>query len=341
MKIRFFEPPPAQKAGGLHAAIDSLRNALVTLGHQIRINVDKTLRGNCHAVHFHGMWQSGFPTIARACRRSGTPYIFSPHGMLEPWAQKKKWWKKWPYFHLVEKRWISQAACILATSQGEAERLRLIFPRTRIEFLPLGLTAAARPDYERARSTLGWTADENVLLFLSRIHEKKGLDLLLTALANLHGTWPAATRLVIVGPKEQRHYAAQCQEFATRNAARLPKVDWIGAVWGDDRWPYFQGADLFCLPTHSENFGLAVLESCQVGTPALTTTETPWADSLGDGRGFIARPEVADITAQLQRYFAKPRTTPEERRALAEWAWANFDWHNLAPRYLALYASLR
>ena len=125
-----------------------------------------------------------------------------------------------------------------------------------------------------------------------------------------------------------------------QNAQRLPRTDWIGPVWGDDRWPYFQGADLFCLPTHSENFGLAVLEACQVGTPALTTTETPWADTLGDGRGFIARPETADIRMQLARFISQPRRTEADRAALVDWAWENFDWAKLAPRYAALYEGL-
>ena len=341
MKIQFFEPPAAQKAGGLDAAIQSLRNAVQRLGHEVSINAGAIEAGDGAVVHFHGLWQRNFPALARECRRRGIPFVVSPHGMLEPWARRHKWWKKLPYFHLVEKRWIAGAACILATGNPEADRLRRIFPGRRIESLPLGLTDAVRPNYAAARQSLGWNSDETVLLFLSRIHEKKGLDLLLAALAELHGTWPATTRLAVVGPEEQPDYAARCRDFASRNGSRLPRVDWIGAVWGAGRWPYFQGADLFCLPTHSENFGLAILEACQVGTPALTTTETPWTDALADDRGFIARPEAASIREQLARFFTPPRRAAEQRNALSGWAWANFDWARLAPRYAALYASIR
>ncbi len=353
MKIRFFEPPENQKAGGLNAAIDSLRLALEKLGHEVRINGDTPTRDDTDAVHFHGLWQRNFPTLARTCRKRGIPYVVSPHGMLEPWARRKKWWKKWPYFQLIEKRWIAGAACVLATAKPEAERLAGFFPRNRIESLPLGLTGDKRPDYAGARARLGWNTEETVLLFLSRIHEKKGLDLLLRALAESAADTPvrgasvqtgmsaSPSRLVIVGPEEQPAYAARCRDFIAHNAKRLPRTDWLGAVWGEDRWSYFQGADLFCLPTHSENFGLAVLEACQVGTPALTTTETPWADSLGSGRGFIARPEVTDIRTQLTRFFSNPRSGADERAVLAAWAWENFDWATLAPRYAALYGSLR
>ena len=353
MKIHFFEPPAAQKVGGLDAAIQSMRCALQALGHEVSINTAAIAAGENTRAHFHGLWQRNFPALAGECRRRGIPYVVSPHGMLEPWAWRQKRWKKWPYFHLVEKRWIGRAACMLATAKPEADRLAKFFPRNRIESLPLGLTADKRPDYAAARAKLGWNADETVLLFLSRIHEKKGLDLLLDALAERGADTPvrrtvmqtgvsaSRTRLVIVGPEEQPEYAARCHDFIAQNAARLPRTDWIGAVWGEERWPYFQGADLFCLPTHSENFGLAVLEACQVGTPALTTTGTPWADTLGDGRGFIARPEVADIRAQLTRFFSQPRRTDADRAALAEWAWEKFDWAKLAPRYAALYESLR
>ncbi len=341
MKIRFFEPPEEQKAGGLNAAIDSLRLALEKLGHEVRINGDAPTRSDTDTVHFHGLWQRNFPALAKICGQQKIPFVVSPHGMLEPWARRKKWWKKWPYFHLIEKRWIAGAACVLATAEPEAGRLRAIFPKSLVESLPLGLTADKRPDYAAARAKLGWHEDETVLLFLSRIHEKKGLDMLLTALAEMHGNLPGATRLVIVGPEEQPAYAARCRDFIAQNAARLPRTDWLGAVWGEDRWGFFQGADLFCLPTHSENFGLAVLEACQVGTPALTTTETPWADTLRDGRGFIARPEVADIRAQLAHFFSKPRRDVDSRAALAAWAWENFDWAKLAPRYAAMYAGLR
>lgn len=340
MNIDFFEPPPAQKAGGLQAAIDSLRAALEKLGHVVKVNGGSPAKRHTEVVHFHGLWQRNFPSIAATCARQGIPYVVSPHGMLEPWARRAKWWKKWPYFLLIEKRWISRSEAVLATAESEGARLRAIFPLQRIVALPLGLTSDCAPDYQAARTSLGWNAGETVLLFLSRIHEKKGLDLLLAALASLHGSIPEAARLVIVGPEEQPDYARKCRNFIVQNQHSLPKTDWLGSVWGGERWKFFQGADLFCLPTHSENFGLAVLEACQVGTTVLTTTETPWADSLGSGRGFIARPELGSLRKELARFFSAPKATPEDRDSLADWAQKNFCWSGLAPQYAALYESL-
>lgn len=336
MKLVFCAPPAAQRVGGLDSAIQSLRLALTNLG--VAVADDLPTDANRETlVHFHGLWQPAHARLAKQCVARGFPYIVSPHGMLEPWAWRHKWWKKWPYFHLVEKGHLARAGALLATGEPEARRLQEFIPRQRIESLPLGLTSDARPNYEHARRQLGWKPEERVLLFLSRIHVKKGLDLLLQALATT--PLPREARLVIVGEGEPA-YVRSLQHFAAENAATLPLIEWTGAIWGDARWPYFQGADLFCLPTHSENFGLAVLEACQVGTPALTTSETPWAEPLSGGRGFIGAPNVESVRRLLCEFFQQPRSTAKERSALADWAHATYDWSTLAPRYAAFYRAI-
>jgi len=336
VKIVFRIPPADQRIGGLDSAIESLRAALKNLGISVGDTVPDDLEGDT-LVHFHGLWQPADARLAQARLAGRVPYVVSPHGMLEPWAWRHKWWKKWPYYHLVEKRFLKGANAVLATAASEAERIQSFLPQQRIETLPLGLTSQTRPDYENARRALGWAPGERVLLYLSRIHVKKGLDLLLEALATTPR--PEGTKLVVVGDGEPA-YVRSLQAFARETAAHLPSIEWKGAIWGDARWPYFQGADLFCLPTHSENFGLAVLESCQVGTPALTTTETPWAADLSAGRGFISRPTVDGLRQVLAQFFAEPRWNAERRASIADWAHARFDWNALAPRYVDFYQSI-
>ena len=336
MKLSFLIPPPEKRTGGLDAAITGLRRALEEKGIAVAHEMPAE-NGTETVAHFHGLWQPEHARWSRACTARGIPVVISPHGMLEPWAWRHKWWKKWAYFHSVEKRHLGRAGAVLATASGEARRLGAFLPEQRIEALPLGLTGVARPDYENARAELGWRTQERVLLFLSRIHPKKGLDLFLRALAEMKR--PRDVRLVIVGDGDAG-YVRGLRQFAAEHALQLPRIDWIGAVWGEERWLYFQGADLFCLPTHSENFGLAVLEACQVGTPAMTTVDTPWAEHLADGRGFIGRAEVQSIRDTLKAFFARPRWTLKEREELADWAWTHFHWDALAARYIAFYESL-
>jgi hypothetical protein len=105
--------------------------------------------------------------------------------MLEPWAWRHRRWKKWPWYHLFERRHLDGASRVLTTSEKEAENVRKRLPAVDCRALPLGLTSEREPDYMAARRKLGWSESDVVLLFLSRIHPKKGLDLLLRALAAL------------------------------------------------------------------------------------------------------------------------------------------------------------
>ncbi len=334
MNVHFFQPPPTQRIGGLDAAIQSMRAALQRSG--IVVDEELPLSGPDHVVHFHGLWQRDHARAARTCIERGVPYVVSPHGMLERWAWRHKWWKKWPYFQLVEKRHLAQAAALLATGPKEAARLRRFAPLARIETLPLGLTGTAHPNYKSARQQLGWAAEEIVLLFLSRLHVKKGPDLLLRAVASMK--WPAVTRVVFVGDGE-RSYVESLKHFAADHAGALPRIDWIGAVWGEARWKYFQGADLFCLPSHSENFGLAVLEASQVGTRSLTTVDTPWSEELAPPRGYIAEPRVESIRESLTQFFSAARQPDTQRTELSSWAWDTYEWDRLAPNYASFYSS--
>jgi glycosyltransferase involved in cell wall biosynthesis len=337
VRVYFFTPPPAQRIGGLDAAIDGLRAAIERQGIAVDTN-PKSVGEHDSVAHFHGLWQPAHVRAGRECARSGTPFVISPHGMLEPWAWRHKWWKKWPYFHVVERSHLRRAACVLATADAEANRLRKMLGGQRVETLSLGMTGTARPDYAAARKELGWKDGERVLLYLSRLHVKKGLDLLLRALTAVSA--PARTRLVIVGGGDAE-YVRGLRNFADAHRAELPQIDWIGEVWGAGRWKYFQGADLFCLPTHSENFGLAVLEACQVGTPVLTTTTTPWATELTLERGWICEPTIEGLRTSLADCFNQPLQSEPERQALSEWAWARFSWDTLAGKYADLYRSLR
>lgn len=337
MRIHFAEPPAALSIGGLDAAIRALESALQKAGCEVICNRAEEAEPD-DVVHFHGLWQPAQARLSRTLSRRGVAMVVSPHGMLEPWAWHHKRWKKWPYFWLIERAHLRRAFCLLATAPSEARNIAQRISSVRLETLPLGFTGEARPDYAAARARLGWAADETVLLFLSRLHVKKGLDTLLRVLAARR--WNPKLRLVVVGGGEAG-YVAELKRFATEHQDALPPIDWVGEVWGVDRWPYFQGADLFCLPTHSENFGLVVLEACQVGTPVLTTTTTPWADWLKPDRGIIVEPSFESLDAGLRGFLETRKTRLVSRDELAAWCAGQFSWDTLAPKYVELYRQAR
>jgi glycosyltransferase involved in cell wall biosynthesis len=255
--------------------------------------------------------------------------------MLEPWAWQHKKWKKRPYWYLAERVHLQNAHRVLATSSLEAKNLTSFVGEEDIETIPLALTEDVAPEYERARQTLGWDSEDTVLLYLSRVHPKKGLHLLLEGMASGEPTYENV-RIVVVGDGPDE-YVERVQDLADRNRGQLPPIEWEGGVWGDRKWAYMQGADLFCLPTHSENFGLVVLEACQVGTPVLTTTGTPWTVLTEWNSGFLVEPTVPALQSAIQEYITSWTWTKEDRRRLARRTRARFDMSVVGPQYKNVY----
>ncbi|HEY0792719.1 MAG TPA: glycosyltransferase [Chthoniobacterales bacterium] len=336
MIIGYFRPPPAQRIGGLEAAIDGMVQHLSADG--IEIQVDPSSITGLQAVHFHGLWQPHFQALARECAAHRLPFVVSPHGMLEPWAWRHRWWKKWPYYYLRERSFLNAAARLLATSEIEARHLHRFRLKPPIVSLPLGASSTQGVSYAQARAALGWPEEEFVFLYLSRLHPKKGLHLLLAALAELRLDGERH-RLVVVGDGPAA-YTRRLHAFGAKARTVLPPIDWLPAVWGEAKWTYLQAADLFCLPTHSENFGLAILEACQAGTPVLTTVQTPWATFLATHGLPVARPEKNSLVAALKTCLQRGKSTAVQRCTLSAAALHRFGWETLRAEYHTMYRSL-
>ncbi len=343
MKIGFCELPSALRVGGLEGACRGLEGALVQGGHLVesveRFDERDRLRG-CSLVHFHGLWSLEHARLAWELRRLKIPYVTSPHGMLEPWAWKTKRWKKWPYFHAIERPKILKGLGVLATAEQEANRLERFFPEDRIHTLPLGSEFNKAPDYHTARAEMGWGSAERVILYLSRIHPKKGLKELIQALENLPLEILRAGkfRLVVVGDGPER-YVEDCRTGAERLRDRL-SLEWHDAVWNDRKWRFLQGADLFALPTYSENFGIVVLEACEVGTPVLTTVETPWKPVADAGFGWVVEPNIEAYQRALIDFAKHPPVSDAQRQACADWTRSRYSWSNLVTEYIRLYKAI-
>ena len=252
--------------------------------------------------------------------------------MLEPWAFRHKAWKKVPYFHLFENKFLNRARTIFATGDLETENLKKLLPRAKVSCIPLGLNSSQKPDYLNARTKLGWRHDEKIILYLSRIHPKKGLIDLVKSLFDLKSHLSERVRLVVVGDGDV-DYLNQIQKFISENKNSLPPIDIVGPVWGEEKWQYLQGADLFCLPTYSENFGLAVLEAAFVGTPVLTTDQTPWLSHKNDSGFIITEPGIKSLKDGLDK-FLKLNWSLTNRESFASDMKQKYSWETLAPKYL-------
>jgi glycosyltransferase involved in cell wall biosynthesis len=340
LKVLFAEPPPERRVGGIETALSGLAAALPAAEVElVRTScLDQPSVARADVVHFHGLWEPRHHRARTWCRKLGKPFIVSPHGMLEDWAFQHRSWKKWPYFHLVERRSVGRANAILATSEAEADTLRRWFSPEKIHVLSLGATAVPAPGHHAARQKLNLPDDEFVVLFLSRCHEKKGLHLLIEALPRIGRTTTRPIHLVVVGEGESR-YVAPLRQATTSWAGNL-HCTWAGAIWGDAKWDYLGAADLLCLPTFSENFGLVVVEALFAGTPVLTTFATPWPTLRGVLPVFLTPPRTDELVRALEARVQAATPGDGERSRTRATALAAFDWSVLAPRYLALYRQL-
>lgn len=282
------------------------------------------------AVFVHGLWQYHGRAVHAAAQETGVPYFVFPHGMLDPWFRRAyplKHAKKWAYWQLCERRVLRDAAAVLFTCEEERRLARGSFrPYECRERVVAYGTAAPAGDAARERAAwhtaLPELQDRPFWLFLGRIHPKKGVDLLLHAYARLAGVsdkpLPA---LVLAGPCADDHYRATLEKVAAAVPAN-GRVVWPGMLDGERKWGALRAAEAFVLPSHQENFGIAVVEALAVGTPVLISRQVNiWSEIDQAGAGFADTDDLEGTVRVLQRWL----TTPEpERRQVRDAAAALF-----------------
>lgn len=229
-------------------------------------------------IHNHGIWM--FPNLyaRQAATRSQLPLVISPRGMLEAWSLNRSQLQKRLAWRLYEKENLLNATAFHATSIDEANSIRRLGFTQPIALIPNGVSVPSLdqiPPRDALISRFPQLADKRWLLFLSRLHPKKGLDTLLTVWQTLHAQFPD-WQLVIAGPDLIGYQANLIKLTTELNLQR--RVTFTGMLSGNDKDIVLSHADLMVLPSHSENFGIAIAEALAYGTPVITTKGTPWQD---------------------------------------------------------------
>jgi len=282
---------------------------------------------NYDAVFVHGLWQHHGRAVRSALQGMATPYFVFPHGMLDPWFRRAyplKHVKKWIYWQLCERHVLRNAAAVLFTCDEERRLARLSFqPYQCTERVVAYGTAAPEPDAEAQRAA--WRRlvpelrDRPYWLFLGRIHPKKGADLLMEAYGKLatsaSGSLPA---VVLAGPCTDQAYRAQLEKLVERLPGRC-QVIWPGMLEGPAKWGALRAAEAFVLPSHQENFGIAVAESLAVGTPVLISHKVNiWAEIESEGAGFAESDDLPGTLRLLLQWTAVPAMQREDMRRAAD-----------------------
>lgn len=257
-------------------------------------------------VHIHGLYFHHDLVAGRICKRHGVPYVLRPYGTLDPWIYRRSRWKKLPMELWFQNRVLREAAALHYTAVEEAERARPFAQRAPEAVVPLGLDPAEfadAPPRGAFRAACPEIGDRRILLFMSRIHEKKGLDLLLPAFKRTLEK-RGDLQLVIAGPDEGAEAGVQ------RLAASLgieERVSFPGLLGGAQKLAALTDCSLFVLTSYQENFGLSVAEALAMGRPVLISDRVNiWRELKQDGAAFVVPCETGAIAAALEEALSDP-----------------------------------
>jgi len=261
-------------------------------------------------VIIHGLWQFHSYAAAKACRLSSVPFVAFTHGMLDPWFNKGnplKTIKKKVYWSIFERHVINNSSAVLFTSEEEKTLARQPFsPYNPIERVVAYGSPLPIVDFNAVKEgfldRFAALKNKRFAIFLSRIHEKKGIDLLIDALRQLKNL-PSDFMLAIAGPDSNGLQAKLTKQVETLGLTE--RVVWLGMLKGDTKWGAYHAAEVFVLPSHQENFGIVVAEALSTATPVLITNKVNiWREIDIAGAGFVENDDVSGIKALLERWFS-------------------------------------
>ncbi|HYP57281.1 MAG TPA: glycosyltransferase [Beijerinckia sp.] len=301
------------------------------------------LKENAHrydAIIVNGLWNYVAFGSWRALSKCKTPYFVYPHGMLDPWlknfavkavAKQVLWW-------FSEGPLLANARRVLFTTEEERVLARNIFwpykcQEMVVAYGSLDVTGDPQTQEAAFQARLPQIAGRRFLLFLSRIHPKKGCDLLIEAFANVAAKDPDLD-LVMAGP-DSVGWVENLQAAASKHGI-AHRIHWPGMLKGDAKWGAFRSCEAFVLPSHQENFGIVVAEAMSCGRPVLTTSKVnTWREVQDCGGGLISSDDQAGIIELLNLFVG---LSEHEKKAMGQCARQGFvekfDMRAMAPQVI-------
>lgn len=314
-----------RKAAGTSVFCGEVANGLVAAGHDVVIAVANPESANSYPVdsrvelisivsllhpptpslphfdliHIHALWSPLLHRVSKWAKKNGIPVVWSPHGMLQKWALKNKWWKKLVALAIYQWRDLKNSDLLHATAQTEVEDIRRLHLGNKIVVAPLGVKV-----YDGA-DRINREDGSKVLLFVSRVQRKKGLPVLIDAWAKLPIETTTGWKVRIVGPDQDNHMAElakQCERLGV-----IDSFSFVGPKYGTALDEEYRKADLFVLPTHSENFGSVVVEALAHRVPVICSQGAPWKELEEHCCGWWPADSVEALSATLQNAMSRSR----------------------------------
>ncbi len=286
----------------------------------------QTEDGSVEVMHSHGLWMMPNVYPARACADARCRLVVSPRGTLSLWALNRHALQKKAFWRMAQASALNAAACFHATADTEFEDIRRAGFRQPICVLHNGVDVPLA----EAPSTGG----PRQLLYLGRIHPKKGIDILLNAWHAIQRRFPD-WELHIAGP-DNGGYLTVMQGLAAQLG--LERVVFRGPLYGDQKLRAYRAASVFVLPTHSENFALTVAEALAAGTPTIVTTGAPWEGLERQGAGWWIQIGVDPLVACLVDVLAmSPSRLAAMGEAGRDWMIRDYSWRQIGGQLSIVY----
>lgn len=289
------------------------------------------LNGNFDIIHSQNLWLPSYHQIASIARKHGIKYIMTPRGSLEPWCLKHKALKKRIAMWLYQRNDLQKAAGILATSEMEANNFRNLNLTAPIAIIPNGLDM----NEYKCREYDTYPRIKKQILFLSRIHKKKGIEILINVWEKLfkkYYDW----NVLIVGNGDQAYINSIQQMICSKGLQNSIKL--IPPVFGDTKNKLYAESSIFILPSYSENFGMVIAEAMACGVPVITTTNTPWLQLNSKGIGWCVDLSEKNIENALCEAMDKPsKELFEMGQQCSKYISDNFNFISVAQKNLEFY----
>jgi glycosyltransferase involved in cell wall biosynthesis len=324
---RVIEIPRPTKLGKLS------KNAESTLSRTIK---------SCDVIHMHTPWELSNASIAKLCNKLGTPYIVSIHGMLDDWSMAQRTLKKKLYLALSARKLLENAFAVHCTAQAELDQSKQWYPKGNGVVVPLLFDIEpyiTLPGKQLAQQAFELDPAKPVVLFLSRIHVKKGVHLLIDAAKTLADRGTQA-QFLIAGTGDdvyEQELVSQITRLGLQSSVRL-----LGMVRGTEKVSLYEAADLFALPTCQENFGFVLVEALACNTPAITTKFVDiWPELQESGSSLIIEQSADAFADTIQNMLddkAKASSMGETGR---EWVLKTLNPDAVVKRYESLYEEAR
>jgi glycosyltransferase involved in cell wall biosynthesis len=287
--------------------------------------------GEVEVLHGHGLWLMPNVYPARAARYASTPLIMSPRGMLGEAALKFSRPKKALFWAALQRSAVAAASCLHATSEQEYRDIRSFGLRQPVAIVPNGIDVPRSASAPKAMNGL------RTVLYLGRLHPKKGVDQLINAWARLESKYPD-WQLKIVGPSDSS-YAGMLQRLI--ESSGLSRVHLVGALYGTDKIRAYEKAHLFVLPTFHENFAMTVAEALAFGTPVISTKGAPWAGLETHGCGWWIDHGVDSLASALNHAMKLDLDRLAKMgQSGRDWMRREFSWDSIAQAMVSVYGGL-